>query len=254
MSAKAVAQAFGKAARHYAAHAHIQQQAAQNLMHCMSAVTLPAAPRILEVGCGVGFLTRLLLARWPDARLVCTDLALDMALSCRQALGASAPGLTFAVMDGEQPAVRGGFDLVISSMVAQWFSNPQQGLQHLTALTRPGGIMAFATLGPATLRQWRQACQQVGLPCPTPSYPEAATLTQWLAPLGECRVVEEYLTESIPSPMTFFKGLRAIGATRALDAAPLPGGQLRQALSVMAHVSDSLITWHLLHGLVVPKG
>jgi malonyl-CoA O-methyltransferase len=45
-------------------------------------------PRVLEIGCGTGFLSEALLARLPAASLTATDIAPAMLERARQRLGA----------------------------------------------------------------------------------------------------------------------------------------------------------------------
>src|SRR3546814_9147356 len=81
---------------------------------------LPLVPRILEIGCGTGLLTRDIRTQWLEAELTVTDLAPEMVE--RAARDPRLAG-TFFTMDGEWPCFEGQwFDLIISSLAFQWRS------------------------------------------------------------------------------------------------------------------------------------
>ena len=66
---------FARAIATYEAQATVQREAAERLAELMGRHFHVLGPRILEVGCGTGLLTRRLLARFAPAELVANDLA-----------------------------------------------------------------------------------------------------------------------------------------------------------------------------------
>src|SRR3546814_6678257 len=73
-----ISDAFGAAAGHYDDHAGPQRLAAALVADLAQRQRPDGVGRILEIGCGTGFLTRHIQARWPGAELVVTDLSPDM--------------------------------------------------------------------------------------------------------------------------------------------------------------------------------
>jgi malonyl-CoA O-methyltransferase len=136
---EAVAAAFGAAAGTYDADADLQRLVAGRLAARIAALPLPPAPRILEIGCGTGFLSRHLLAGRPGARGLITDLSEAMVRRCRDTLAGASD---FLVMDGERPCLTppGGFDLICSSLALQWFADPVAALAAWAGLLRPAAI------------------------------------------------------------------------------------------------------------------
>ena len=118
-----IAPAFA-AARAYDAHARVQRAVAERLADRIAALPLPPAPRVLEIGCGTGFLTAALHQRGLGGPWLITDLAAPMVERCRARLG-TRPATTFAVLDGEhgpRPA-EAPFDLICASLAFQWFAD-----------------------------------------------------------------------------------------------------------------------------------
>ena len=102
-------------------------------------------------------LTRLLLNRLPPgARLLASDLSPAMVEQAKS--GLSDPRLEFAVMDAEAPSLApASFDLVVSSLAAQWFEDLPATLNRLVGLLKPEGTLLLGTLGSGTFSQWRGA-------------------------------------------------------------------------------------------------
>ena len=143
-----VASAFG-GARDYAGNAAIQRVIAAELATRIAAAGIAAErPRILEIGCGTGFLTRELLARGFGGEWLITDKSPAMVSRCAAGLGA-APGRSFAVLDGEYGMAdhHGAYDLICASMAMQWFDDLAAAVAALVRKLRPGGAAAVQHAG-----------------------------------------------------------------------------------------------------------
>jgi malonyl-CoA O-methyltransferase len=79
---RAVARHFSRAAATYDEAALVQADMARDLAVLCPA--LPAAPRLLEIGCGTGLFTDQLLALYPDASLTIVDISPAMTDHCRE--------------------------------------------------------------------------------------------------------------------------------------------------------------------------
>ena len=239
--------AFSAAAGGYDAHAEAQRRAADLVAERLP--TPPAAARVLELGCGTGLLTRRLLERLgPNARLLATDLSPAM---IAQASGALAdPRLSFAVMDAEAPASPdASFDLVVSSLAAQWFSDLPAALDRLVGLLKPGGRLLIATLGSGTFAEWRAAHAEMDLEAGIADYPDAAALAAMVA---GAEVESLPFAIAYPDARGFLKALESIGArTPKPGHRPLPAGSLRRIMARLG--APCAITWDILI-LGVAKG
>lgn len=245
-----IAARFGAAAPDYEAHSQVQRQAATRLAQRVKALSLPEAPRVLEIGCGTGHLTRELMPAIGGAWVV-SDIAPAMVDACRQELGSC--GALFAVMDGEAPALApGGFDLIVASLAAQWFVDLPDALAALSGLLAPGGRIAIATLGVDTFAEWRAAHATAGVTAATPAYPDAAALAGAFPAGLTVEIEEEVVLEPFADPLEFVRGLRRIGAdTPAPGTEPLSASQLRQVLGALADARHAGISYHLLYAIAL---
>lgn len=243
MNKKTVAEAFGAASARYDAHAGLQRLVAGRL-----AMRIPATagPSVLEIGCGTGFLAAALRPRLRPASWFLTDLSEGMVGHCRETME-TPPDTHFLVMDGELPALaRGRFDLVCSSLVFQWFSDPAASLPALAALLAPGGELHFATLGADSFAEWREAHREAGVLPGIPEYPGPKALTAMLPGL---ELEEERIRRDYASGLDFLAELKAIGAQRTpLDRPPLPAGTLRRLLRRFEPPAGLGVTYQIIYG------
>ncbi|EFG84032.1 dethiobiotin synthase [Novacetimonas hansenii] len=241
-----IARSFG-AASGYDAVARIQRIAARQLAQRIAQTCpTPGPQRILEIGCGTGFLTQHLRRLFPAAQIVATDIAPGM-LHQTQAKFLDDPALSCHVMDAEQPDLTGPFDLICSSMAMQWFSARHETLRRLAALLSPGGVMAFSTLCRDSFTQWRGYYATLGLPCPMPVYPDLAMLEQEWPRTGKGSWTHETIIEVPQSALSFLRELRAIGADVPTTAQVLPGG-LRRVLKQADRDATFSVNYNIAYG------
>jgi SAM-dependent methyltransferase len=105
--------------------------------------THPHPRRILDVGCGTGYLLRSLARRCPDAG----ELAgVDPAPSMIEVAAASADDdrLRFSTAVAEHlPYPDGTFDLVVSTTSFDHWSDQQEGLRECARVLQPGGHLVL---------------------------------------------------------------------------------------------------------------
>lgn len=217
----------------YDQHAVVQRLSAERLAERITAVALPAAPRICELGCGTGFLGEALGARLPQAEWLATDICPEMVARARARLGADGR-FRYALVDAEQPAPlerHGPFDLICSNFAAQWFSDLEAVLSRLAGYLRPGGRILLTTLARGTFTEWREAHADLGLSAGAPAYPSPQQL-QAMRPNGLLASVSlERHVQDFGSGLAFLDSLRSIGATTPEPGhRPLSAGQLRRVL------------------------
>lgn len=226
-----VAAAFDHA-EDYDRHAVLQRQTAQWLAEDMLGLGLGPKARILEIGCGTGFVAEAAAHRLARADWLMTDIAPAMIARARAKLGMS-PHFRYCVMDGEEPRIAQHelFDLVCSNLTVQWFAKPDRSLKQLFRLVKPGGHLIFTTLAEGTLEEWRKAHVACGVAPGTPCYPAAEALRAVrLDAVGGSVKVRDF-AQRFASASEFLRALRKIGAgTPAPSHMPLAAPMMRAVM------------------------
>jgi ubiquinone/menaquinone biosynthesis C-methylase UbiE len=103
---------------------------------------------ILDIGCGTGKLLRLASERFPGARLVGVDAAIEMV---KQAHGATTAGtiLFQQAIAEELPFANGSFDLVFSTMTFHHWQNQGRGAAEVARVLTPDGRWLLAEFVPS---------------------------------------------------------------------------------------------------------
>ena len=139
--------AFGERAQRYnegwlgQLHHQIADRAADLALTCV-----PAPRRILDVGCGTGYLLGRLAARAPQAEaLAGIDAASAMVEVARGA--ANDDRLRFVVGTAERlPWPAASFDLVVSTTSFDHWADQRAGLAQCARVLEPGGYLVLADL------------------------------------------------------------------------------------------------------------
>lgn len=237
------------AAPNYDGNARVQREVAGRLAARIAALDLPPAPRVLEIGCGTGFLTGALAQTGLGGEWLVTDIAPEMVERCRARLAAvqHGPALDFAVLDGEHGAPEGRpFDLICSSLAVQWFDDTPAALARMAGWLAPGGHLMITTLAPGSFGEWRAAHEAEGI---MPGTPDFAPIEAFAA-LSPTSLTTERHVESHADPRAFLRAVKAIGAgTSRPDHRPLAPPQLRRVMARFAQsgceVTYEVVTCHL---------
>lgn len=251
-----IAASFSASADKYDALAEVQRLAAKKLAGKSDAASLPVSSKILEIGCGTGFLGSELIAKAPKVFFLLTDISLKMVRKCRLNLATSPAELNFAVMDGEFPATKLKFDLIAASLAFQWFNNLGSALERIADCLTESGTLIFTTLGNNSFSEWRSACDELGFPCGVPAYPALESLESLIPHSLKGNLSEENLKIRRPDCLTFLRELKSIGAGSPAPAyKPLAAGQLRKAAKLfdLRCKKKPELTYHLLYGIYRKK-
>jgi len=105
----------------------------------------PEEPRILELGCGPGNVTRFLKATFPESRIVAVDLAPKMIEIAQRAL----LDVDFSVMDVRRISEIGGtFDAIMCSFCLPFLSKADATklIADCSMLLNKGGVVYLSTM------------------------------------------------------------------------------------------------------------
>lgn len=219
----------------YDQHAHVQRSMADRLAQSLLDVRADGR-NILEIGCGTGALTEILLHTWSSSvSITALDIAPAMIKVAEHRVRSSgwneidagnslSSRLRFLVGDVEtwvDDVPSASFDLIVSNACFQWLNHPRQTLGHLRRILRPGGRLVFTTFGPDTFHELHESFQEVyrasgiepqrhGL-----TFQSRAQWKEWLIEAGfsHIQVEREVRKETYTSVREFLYSVKAMGAS-----------------------------------------
>ena len=151
-----VRRAFDRAAAHYDQAATVQRQIADEIMERLEFIKF-APRRVLDVGCGTGYLVRQLERRYRRAVIFGLDLSAMMLAQARDQQRWFHRRQRWLNADAERlPLADASLDMLVSTATLQW-CDLYPALAEFGRVLRPGGLLMFASFGPDTLREIRTA-------------------------------------------------------------------------------------------------
>jgi malonyl-CoA O-methyltransferase len=230
----------------YESQARAQRRAAASLAGAIAAHFAGRTPpaRILELGCGTGFLSRRIATAWPDADLTLSDLSPAMVEFCRHRLLRAcrnrSGAIDFTVCNAVGTIPDGPFDLIAAALMAQWTPSLTPMLSRWRQQLSPTGAIAVSTLTADTFADIRAHFAAVDVPFPEPPLPTTKELAASITKTGLSVALwqPEIRREHYPSLHDFLRHLRSVGAGNAV-APHLSPAQLRR---VLRHCRQTPIT------------
>jgi malonyl-CoA O-methyltransferase len=216
LDARHVRHAFGRAAATYEAHAVLQAEVGARLLERIEGIDL-APGRVLDVGSGPGRGATALCARFPDASVVALDIALPMLQAAAARTGEPRAFACVGADAQSLPFADGSFDLIHSNLCLQWCDDPGLAIAEFARVLRPGGLLLFATFGPATLHELRSAFAGADATPHVSRFVDMHDIGDALLTTGFRDPVLERddFTLTYADALTLMRELRAIGATNA---------------------------------------
>ncbi len=104
----------------------------------LARVPLHSPAQVVDLGCGPGNSTELLVRRYPQAATLGVDNSQSMLQSARERL----PGTPFAFGDIAQWSPDGPVDLLYANAALQWVPDHAQLMPRLLGMLAPGGVLA----------------------------------------------------------------------------------------------------------------
>ena len=252
--------AFGHAADAYDAAAVLQREVADRLVERLDLLRLQPV-RILDLGCGTGYVTRAVAARYPGARVAALDIALGMLRHARaRRHGRVWPWRRerrdFVCADAERlPFAAASFDMVLSNLTLQW-CQPDVVFAEVGHVLRPGGVWMFSTFGPDTLTELRTAWRAADAGAHVHDFVDMHDLGDALVRAGFADPVMdvERLTLTYADVLGLLRDLKQLGAHNVARARArgLTGkrqfARFRAAYEAQARDGRIPATYEIVHG------
>jgi len=119
-------------------YARFEDERTRPARDLVAQVPLTDARHIVDMGCGPGNSTELLVERWPGARTVGLDSSPAMLEEARRRL----PQATFALADAATWMPEASTDLVFANAIYQWVPDHLEVLPKMLAAMREGACLA----------------------------------------------------------------------------------------------------------------
>lgn len=213
-----VAKRFSYSRSTYDREASVQRQVAEKMMRLLTDALLSAGiPRpqlpthfrhIVELGCGTGSYSRMLLNTLQPETLLLNDLCRDMEECVRELCTTRTPRVSFLPGDAEALDFPRETDLITSCSTLQWFNDPGAFLTRCHQALVADGLLAFSTFGTTNMHEIRQLTGH-GL-----DYLSVEELQALLSPHFDIlHAEEEVVTLPFPTPQAVLKHLKQTGVT-----------------------------------------
>ncbi|OCC14944.1 Biotin synthesis protein BioC [Dissulfuribacter thermophilus] len=161
---KAIERSFSRASKTYSSSSYVQTEVGLRLISDLFPVMerREGKKRLLDLGCGSGQLTSLLVDAFDMAEVTCVDLSHEMLLQARAQIEKKVQQVRFLRMDIEHvPSVLGKerFDLIFSNSVLHWLEDIESTLQGIKGLLTQDGVFACTIFTNGSLRQLNQCLE-----------------------------------------------------------------------------------------------
>jgi malonyl-CoA O-methyltransferase len=145
---------FDRACKSYDENAILQKQVAKKLVE-FAKNEIHKADRIIDLGCGTGFITGEILSKLPQKEITQADISQKM-------LAINPHPTPKIIGDIENlPFSINSFDLALSSLSFQWLNDLENTLPKILKTLKNNGKLCFSTLGNGSLKELRESCEKL---------------------------------------------------------------------------------------------
>ena len=149
-------QALQRTATHYDEAAFLHREIGGRLLERLDCLTFQPA-MILDVGCGTGQITALLMKKYRKAQVIGLELAPALVTKARKRAPWFRTLHGVVAEAGALPIAEASCDLIFSNLTLPWYPDLDQLFAEFRRTLKPGGALLFSTLGPDTLIELRRS-------------------------------------------------------------------------------------------------
>lgn len=232
-----ISRCFDKAAGDYVKAARLQREVALDALAFftpktdLSASDMPASGRLLDVGCGPGWVHHNLLSYCDE--LVALDFSAAMLAQARlQGVASQFLQADAAAM----PIAEQSIDKVFSSLMLQWCPQPLAVFHEVQRVLKPGGRFVIATLVEESLQEFSHSWQQAGMAAPQLAFAASADLLKQARQAGlQVQAQQRSYLLFFPDVLSLAREFKQIGANAIRTPAAGLGGKERWARFARAY-------------------
>lgn len=205
---------FERAADTYDSAAVLQREIAKRMGQRLDYMK-QQPQRVLDVGCGTGYITEDVLKRYPKAEIIALDLAHNMAQKTAK-LGGWRRKPKAVCADAEAlPFSDNSIDMLLSSLMLQWSNDLPAVFTGFHRVLAPNGLLLFSTFGPQTLMEIRESWSKVDAQPHTSQFPDMHEIGDALLQAGFQDPVTdmEMITMTYSSVRQLMRDIKRIGAS-----------------------------------------
>lgn len=152
---------FSASASSYDSYALVQKKMAQKLIgEVKAAAKKQSNLDVLEIGCGTGYMTGLLLQELENAKLHALDIAPGMIEEASKKFGRV---VEFRCEDVENADFECEYDLIVSNATFQWLNEIESTFSKLAGCLKTGGFIVFSTFGEKNFWELNEAFKKAKL-------------------------------------------------------------------------------------------
>ena len=116
---------------------------------------------VLDAGCGSGRVTRLLLERLPQGRVIAVDGSASMVEQARETLADAGDRVQFVVSDLTELELDDPVDAIFSNATFHWITEHERLFDRLYAALRPGGRLEAQCGGEGNVAEFKRALESI---------------------------------------------------------------------------------------------
>lgn len=176
------------------------------------------AKTVLDLGAATGSATALLQKRFGGAHIVSLDLSRNMLLQRKRRRRWFTRTSSVQADAQRLPFADGSFDVVFANLLLPWVNDPAAVFTEVSRVLRKGGALAFATLGPDSLKQLSRAWGHVDNQIHVRRFPDMHDIGDALVRAGLADPVLDVdrLTVKYPDAHKLFRDLTLSGSRNSL--------------------------------------